>query len=185
MTSERMQRVPNTDDRATQVASAVGSLSVGAAFLGLWFWLLPRWLGFQVNLAQLTWWQWCAAAVSTMGFSVALRCIWHFGWTGRGTPAPMAPPQRLVVVGPYRHVRNPMYLGFFAGWSGLWAMFGRADQAALTVPLVFVMAVAVFVRFYEEPVLRSKFGAEYEDYCRHVPRWVPRLRAWRQTQREH
>jgi protein-S-isoprenylcysteine O-methyltransferase Ste14 len=55
-----------------------------------------------------------------LGFAVALRCVWDFGWIGRGTPAPMIPPQRLVVAGFYRYVRNPMYLGFAAGWIGLW-----------------------------------------------------------------
>ena len=72
-----------------------------------------------------------------------------------------------------------MYVGFFAGWLGLWVIFGRANQTALTVALVSVVAVGLFVRFYEEPTLREKFGAAYEEYCRNVPRWIPRLRAWR------
>jgi hypothetical protein len=59
-----------------------------------------------------------AAVPTALGFGVALRCVWSFGWTGRGTPAPVAPPQRLVVVGFYRYVRNPMYLGFFVGGPG-------------------------------------------------------------------
>jgi protein-S-isoprenylcysteine O-methyltransferase Ste14 len=65
-------------------------------------------------------WRWIAAVPSVLGFAVALRCIWDFGWTRHGTPVPIAPPQRLVVVGFYRHVRNPMYVGFFVGWLGLW-----------------------------------------------------------------
>ena len=71
-----------------------------------------------------------------------------------------------------------MYVGFFVGWLGLWVIFGRASQTALNVALVAVVAVALFVRFYEEPTLREKFGADYEEYCRNVPRWIPRLRAW-------
>ena len=55
------------------------------------------------------------AVPSILGVAVALRCIWDFGWTGRRTPAPMAPPRKLVVVGFYRYVRNPMYVGFFVG----------------------------------------------------------------------
>jgi len=109
-----------------------------------------------------------------------LRCIWDFGWTGRGTPVPVAPPQRLVAVGFYRYVRNPMYVGFLVGWAGLWVIFGRANRAALTVAVVAATTVALFARFYEEPVLRKKFGADYEEYCRNVPRWMPRLRAWSQ-----
>src|SRR5271154_1599336 len=110
--------------------------------------------------------------------TIALRCVWDFGWTGRGTPVPIAPPQRLVVVGFYRYVRNPMYVGFFAGWIGLWVIFGRANRAALTVAVVAVAAVTLFVRFYEEPTLRKRFGGDYEEYCRNVWACIPRLRPW-------
>src|SRR5271166_4633416 len=110
--------------------TAFASLAVGAAFFALWFWLLPRWLGFSVEMAGAARWRGLAAIPSVLGFAVALRCIWDFGWTGRGTPAPMAPPHRLVVVGFYRHVRNPMYVGFIVGWLGLWVIFGRANSAA-------------------------------------------------------
>jgi len=115
-----------------------------------------------------------------LGFAVALRCIWDFGWTGHGTPAPFVPPQQLVVVGFYRYVRNPMYVGFFVGWLGLWVVFGRASRVALTVALVAVVGVALFVQLYEEPTLRRTFGEDYEEYCRNVPRWIPRVRAWSQ-----
>jgi protein-S-isoprenylcysteine O-methyltransferase Ste14 len=133
---------------------------VGVAFFSLWFWLLPQWLGFNVEAAGAARWRWIAAVPSVLGFAVALRCVWDFGWTGRGTPAPIAPPQRLVVVGFYRYVRNPMYVGFFTGWTGLWVVFGRAHTLALEVAAVAVIAVALFVRLYEEPTLRKMFGAE-------------------------
>ncbi len=80
---------------------------------------------FSVDLSGTARWRWLAAIPSVLGFAVALRCIWDFGWTGRGTPAPFIPPQRFVAVGFYRYVRNPMYLGFAAGWIGLWIMFGE------------------------------------------------------------
>ncbi len=158
--------------------TTLASLLVGGAFFSLWFWLLPQWLGFQVEMAGAARWRWLAAPPSVLGFAVALRCIWDFGWTGRGTPAPIAPPQRLVVVGFYRYVRNPMYLGFAAGWIGLWIVFGQANLAAIAVVGSVALGVCLFVMFYEEPTLRGKFGTDYEDYCRNVNRWWPRIRAW-------
>src|SRR5262244_4675600 len=73
--------------------TTVAALAVGTAFFSLWFWLLPQWLGFQVEMAGAAHWRWLAALPSVLGFAVALRCVWDFGWTGHGTPAPMAPPQ--------------------------------------------------------------------------------------------
>jgi protein-S-isoprenylcysteine O-methyltransferase Ste14 len=162
--------------------TAIASLAVGAGFFALWFWLLPRWLGFTVEAAGAAPWRWVAAVPSVLGFTMALRCVWDFGWTGRGTPAPVAPPKRLVVVGFYRHVRNPMYLGFAIGWIGLWAVFGHADPVAIAVVAAVALGVHLFVLLYEEPTLRKKFGAEYEEYCRNVSRWWPRVRGWEKPQ---
>ncbi|HXZ40342.1 MAG TPA: isoprenylcysteine carboxylmethyltransferase family protein [Terriglobales bacterium] len=161
-----------------QWLATLASLAVGTAFLALWFWLLPRWLGFSVELVGTARWRWLAAVPSALGFAVALRCVWDFGWTGRGTPAPVAPPQRLVVVGFYRYVRNPMYLGFAVGWIGLWIVFGHPDPVLIASVAAVALGVHLFVVFYEEPTLRKKFGAEYEEYCRNVNRWWPRLRGW-------
>jgi len=177
MTSEQTGNGESAD-RNTNWVATVASLAGGTAFLGLWFWLLPIWLGFNVDLGGTARWRWIAAVPSALGFAVALRCIWDFGWTGHGTPAPIVPPTRLVVVGFYRYVRNPMYLGFFVGWTGLWVIFGRADLAAIVVAGVAALGVVLFVLLYEEPHLRTIFGAEYEEYCRNVRRWLPRLRAW-------
>ncbi len=159
-------------------AGLLASLAVGASFFALWFWLLPRWLGFDVELAGEARWRWLAAPPSVVGFAVALRCIWDFGWTGRGTPAPIAPPQRLVVVGFYCYVRNPMYVGFVTGWIGLWIVFGRASAPAIAGFAAAVLAVHLFVVFYEEPTLHRKFGADYDEYRRNVRRWLPRLSPW-------
>jgi len=161
-----------------QWLTALASLAVGAAFFALWFWLLPGWLGFQVELAGAARLRWLAAVPSVFGFAVALRCVWDFGWTGRGTPAPVAPPQRLVVVGFYRYVRNPMYLGFAAGWIGLWIVFGHADPRLIAWVAAVALGIHLFVLLYEEPALRRKFGADYGEYRHNVRRWWPRLRAW-------
>ena len=163
--------------------TTIASLAVGAAFFALWFWLLPPWLGFHVNTSGAAQWRWIAAVPSVLGFAVALRCVWDFGRPGHGTPVPVAPPKRLVVVGFYRYVRNPMYLGFFVGWIGLWVIFGRANIAAIAAACAVILGVALFVRLYEEPTLRKMFGADYEEYCTNVNRWVPRMHAWEPQQR--
>lgn len=155
------------------------SLAVGAGFFALWFWLLPSWLGFHVDASSAARWRWLAVVPSVLGFAVALRCVWDFGRTGHGTPAPIAPPKRLVIVGFYRYVRNPMYLGFFFGWIGLWVVFGRANLVAIAAAIAVVVGTNLFVSLYEESKLQRLFGAEYEEYRRNVHRWLPRMRAWR------
>jgi len=162
-------------DRGAHWPTALASLTVGAAFFALWFWLLPSWLGFHVDIAGAARWRWIAVVPSVLGFAVALRCVWDFGWTGHGTPVPVAPPTRLVVVGFYRYVRNPMYLGFFVGWAGLWVVFGRANLVAIAGACSVVLGIALFVLLYEEPHLRKVFGADYEEYCKNVRRWIPRI----------
>ena len=164
--------------RGEQYLSTVAALLVGLGFFALWFWLLPGWLGLRVETAGTARWRWLGAVPSVLGFAVALRCVWDFGWTGHGTPAPMAPPRRLVVAGFYRYVRNPMYLGFAAGWIGLWVAFGHPNPVAIATVAAVALGVHLFVVFYEEPTLRSKFGADYEVYCKNVGRWWPRIRAW-------
>jgi protein-S-isoprenylcysteine O-methyltransferase Ste14 len=171
---------PHPPSSAPTWLTTVASLLVGCAFFALWFWLLPPWLGFRVGVAGAAGWRWLAAVPSVLGFAVALRCVWDFGRTGHGTPAPVAPPQKLVVVGFYRYVRNPMYVGFFVGWIGLWVVFGQANAMVIVSACAVVLGVHFFVCFYEEPTLRGKFAEEYVRYCANVGRWVPRVRPWSQ-----
>jgi protein-S-isoprenylcysteine O-methyltransferase Ste14 len=158
--------------------ATVASLIVGAGFFALWFWLLPSWLGFRADVASVAPWRWIAALPSVVGFAVAIRCVWDFGRTGHGTPAPIVPPTRLVVVGFYRYVRNPMYMGFLVGWIGLWVVFGRSRLIAIVVAVAVALGVVLFVQLYEEPTLRKMFDEDYQEYCRNVRRWLPRMRAW-------
>jgi protein-S-isoprenylcysteine O-methyltransferase Ste14 len=76
-----------------------------------------------------------------------------------------------------------MYLGFFIGWIGLWVVFGQANLVAFAVAFAAILGVALFVLLYEEPTLRKMFGADYEEYCRNVHRWLPRMRPWEAARR--
>jgi protein-S-isoprenylcysteine O-methyltransferase Ste14 len=106
-----------------------------------------------------------------------------FAWTvalfagiGRGTLAPWDPPERLVVRGPYRHVRNPMISAVLFVLLGESALFG--SFALLAWAAVFLAVNATYFPLVEEPGLQRRFGAEYAEYAAHVPRWLPRPRPW-------
>jgi protein-S-isoprenylcysteine O-methyltransferase Ste14 len=113
--------------------------------------------------------------VGASGALLALWCIVTFSVIGRGTPAPFDPPRRLVVVGPYRLVRNPMYVG--AGLALAGAALFYESWPLLGYCAVFLLMTHLFVVLVEEPVLRATFGDAYADYCRRVRRWWPRRRA--------
>jgi protein-S-isoprenylcysteine O-methyltransferase Ste14 len=93
-----------------------------------------------------------------------------------GTPVPVASPPRLVVSGCYRYVRNPIYVGFMAILLGEVLVFGSRGLLEYTAVAWCIGAAAV--RFYEEPILARKFGAEYQDYRHAVRAWIPRLHPW-------
>jgi len=101
----------------------------------------------------------------------------RFAVQGLGTPAPIAPPQNLVVTGLYRYVRNPMYVAVVAVILGQAILFG--DWPLMAYGALMWLAFHAFVLAYEEPVLAESFGAQYEDFRANVPRWIPRLSPWR------
>ncbi len=107
-----------------------------------------------------------------MGAASYLWCAWDFASVGRGTPAPIDPPKVLVARGLYRVVRNPMYVSVLLILLGESVLF--ASTSLLAYALLAWLAFHLFVVVYEEPTLRQKFGTSYENYCRMVPRWVPR-----------
>jgi protein-S-isoprenylcysteine O-methyltransferase Ste14 len=123
---------------------------------------------------------WLLAAVGGAAIATGL-VLWTWTVTlfdriGNGTLAPWDPPGRLVVRGPYRHVRNPMITGVFAILAGE-AIAGRS-WPLLAWFAIFVTAQAIVVPSWEEPQLARRFGPDYEEYREQVPRWLPRLRAW-------
>ena len=107
-----------------------------------------------------------------IGGAVYLWCAWDFVTAGRGTPAPWDAPQRLVVRGLYRYVRNPMYAGITAILIGEVVLF--ESWWLLLYAAVIWLAFNTFVLAFEEPALRARFGASYDEYRRAVPRWIPR-----------
>jgi protein-S-isoprenylcysteine O-methyltransferase Ste14 len=122
------------------------------------------------------------AVLVLVGAAALLHAFGRFVLEGPGTPAPVAPPERLVIGGLYRYVRNPMYVAV------LLTILGQALVLLQPVLLVYAAvvgaAMASFVYGYEEPTLSARFGAEYDAYRRAVPAWWPRLRPWQPDARD-
>ena len=121
----------------------------------------------------------CGAVLGAAGAAALIHAFARFVLEGGGTPAPVAPTERLVVGGLYRYVRNPMYVAVVAVIVGQAAILGR--PVLLVYAALFWAVVASFVRGYEEPVLTERYGDEYAAYRRGVPAWRPRLRPWRDS----
>jgi protein-S-isoprenylcysteine O-methyltransferase Ste14 len=166
------------DASVRRAAAAAGSaiflvLAPGATAI-LIPWLLTGWHErvppppVMVRLAGLV--------LLVVGAAVLLSAFARFVLEGRGTPAPVAPTQHLVVGGLYRYVRNPMYLAVAATIVGQALLLGRLELIAYAA--VFLATTAAFAHWYEEPTLLRQYGAEYDVYRRAVPGWWPHLRPW-------
>ena len=137
------------------------------------WWLTGGWHGAGVPFALGV----AGFALVAVGLGVVAHTVARFVVEGLGTPSPVAPTEHLVVGGLYRHVRNPMYLGVIAIILGQSAILGSATLLAYAA--IFWALVASFVRFYEEPTLARRYGAEYEAYRKAVGAWLPRATPWR------
>ena len=163
------------------VGSAVFFLVAPGVVVGLIPWLLTG--GWQVR-EPLPYWapmRMVGGILLVAGLIALVGAFVRFVVEGFGTPAPVAAPERLVVGGVYRYVRNPMYVAVLAAIVGQALLLGRLG---LLYAVAAWLAVAAFVRFYEEPTLTRRFGADYEAYRRAVPAWSPRLRPWRPNDRD-
>ncbi len=156
-------------------AAALGSLVflvvAPGVVAGLIPWLLTGWHA----RGPMPYWVpfWIAGGILVAaGVVVLLQSFVRFVVEGLGTPAPVAPTERLVAGGLYRYVRNPMYLAVAAIILGQALAFGQVILLAYAA--AFALAVAAFVHWYEEPTLRRRFGEQYEAYRRAVPGWWPR-----------
>jgi protein-S-isoprenylcysteine O-methyltransferase Ste14 len=159
---------------------ALGSLVFLAVAPGLVAGLVPWWLTGWEKEEPLSNWVpvrilgWVLVAG---GVVVVLQAFARFVHEGLGTPAPVAPTEHLVVGGLYGYVRNPMYLAVAATIVGQALILGR--PLLLLYAGAFLLTVATFVHWYEEPTLRRQFGADYEAYVRAVPGWWPRRTPWK------
>ena len=111
-----------------------------------------------------------------LGLLLFATTVWLFVRIGRGTLAPWSPTQRLVVVGVYRYVRNPMITGVFCLLLAEVLFFG--SLALLGWLMIFVVLNLIYIPFLEEPRLEKRFGEDYTQYKQNVPRWIPRPRPW-------
>src|SRR6266446_3796894 len=154
-----------------------------AIFTGIVPYIVGLWLPTQLHRAfhqsffrvqPELWQEILSGALLIAGAAIYLWCAWDFSVKGLGTPAPIDAPINLVVNGLYRFVRNPMYVGVFLLIASRAILFWSFP---LVLYLVLVATcVQLFIVLYEEPHLRKIFGEQYLDYCRRVPRWIPRFR---------
>ena len=141
-------------------------LGLGPWWITRWRFESPPWEALPLRVV--------GAVLILAGLPILLESFARFAFEGLGTPAPVAPPRRLVMTGVYRHVRNPIYVALTSILVGQGLLFGSVVLFGYAAFWLFVFNVAVLI--HEEPELRATFGAEYEAYCANVPRWVPRLR---------
>ncbi|MGH3561860.1 MAG: methyltransferase family protein [Mycobacterium sp.] len=156
------------------VGSAAFFIVAPGTVVGLIPWLITHWEFHQPLphwvIAQVT-----GVLLICVGLVPPVSAFVEFVKAG-GTPMPIAPPQRLVVSGFNRYIRNPMYFGLLLAIIGQALLFGSLGLLIYAV-LVWAMPAA-FVRWYEEPTLTRQFGADYQAYRQAVPAWWPRLRPW-------
>ena len=118
----------------------------------------------------------CGALLLVPGVMLFGSSLRGFFTSGRGTLAPWDPPSRLVVSGPYRYVRNPMIAGVIFMLLAV-ALLLRSTPHGIWAG-IFILANAIYIPLLEEPDLAVRFGSDYDRYCRHVRRFVPRLTPW-------
>ena len=154
---------------------ALRAATFGTGFIFLWGWValsLHHRYDITLGIALSDWTRTLGIALIASGGTLAFACVTTFVIGGEGPPAPFDPPRKFVAAGPYRFVRNPMYIGAFIALFG----FGLYEQSAaiLLFSLPWLLCAHLFVILYEEPHLRSTFGAPYDAYRRSVRRWLPR-----------
>jgi protein-S-isoprenylcysteine O-methyltransferase Ste14 len=160
---------------AMRILARIRTAIYMTGFVVLWGWLalgVRRYdpvIGFELP----EWVPSLGFALMAVGGGLALACGGFFAARGLGTPAPFDPPREFVAVGPYRYVRNPMYIGALLMLGGF-GLIERSPSVLLLAAGAAILAHA-FVVFVEEPGLERRFGESYREYTRLVRRWLPRL----------
>ncbi|HET7691685.1 MAG TPA: isoprenylcysteine carboxylmethyltransferase family protein [Gemmatimonadota bacterium] len=155
-------------------ATALRATVYACAFVALWIWF-----AYEAHLREVSFGfplpEWAApigVALMALGLVIMAVCVATFVVRGRGTPAPFDPPRAFVASGPYRWVRNPMYIGMFTFLVGY--ALCAVSFPALLVAFAMLAAAHLVAVLYEEPSLARRFGEPYREYRRTTPRWIPR-----------
>ena len=122
---------------------------------------------------------WLALLAGGIGLGLAVWTVIIFLKIGEGTPAPWDPPKKLVVRGPYRYVRNPMIIGVLLMLLAETLLLQSWPIAVWLI--VFFIGNSIYFPYIEEKGLGERFGNDYRDYKANVPRWIPRIRPWKQA----
>ncbi|MEZ5994713.1 MAG: isoprenylcysteine carboxylmethyltransferase family protein [Hyphomonadaceae bacterium] len=156
------------------IGSAAFFMIAPASVAGVAPWLITHWRFGADATAPVSI---AGAALIAACLAMLVECFLRFALKGHGTPAPVAPTQRLIADGLYAHVRNPMYIAVVGLIAGQALLFASAALIAYAVAASF--AFMAFVLYYEEPRLRREFPDDYPAYFAAVPRWIPRLTPWK------
>ncbi|HJZ95280.1 MAG TPA: isoprenylcysteine carboxylmethyltransferase family protein [Candidatus Solibacter sp.] len=168
------------DDMLRKLSAIIGSAVFLVIAPGFVAGLMPRWIShwqFEAPFLGLQAFRFAGGILIALGVGVLLDSFVRFAVQGLGTPAPVFPTRDLVVTGLYRHVRNPMYVAVVSTILGQALLLGSV--ALLEYGALVWLLFHLFVLAYEEPVLRRSFGDEYRAFCSVVPRWIPRITAWK------
>ncbi|HEV2732002.1 MAG TPA: isoprenylcysteine carboxylmethyltransferase family protein [Terriglobales bacterium] len=163
------------------LVSAIFAVIAPGTVAGIVPWWISRWK-LQAPFLHFYGFRVIGVVLIVAGLPVLLDSFARFALQGFGTPAPVFPTRHLVVTGLYHYVRNPMYVAVIGLIAGQALLLG--NRTLLSYGIVVWLCFHAFVLFYEEPVLRKKYAAEYEEFCQNVPRWIPCLRPWNASRPE-
>jgi protein-S-isoprenylcysteine O-methyltransferase Ste14 len=166
---------PRCEMSEQRVVVLIRGVMMASFFVALWVWLASLVRHFDPVIGRMPpeWLRPVGWLLGAAGAAIGLTCVFLFLTTGRGTPAPFDPPRVFVATGPYRYVRNPMYVGAVLALTG----GGLAVQSIsiLALAAVFWALSHLMVVLYEEPALEKRFGDSFVRYKRQVHRWLPRM----------